>query len=45
MLKRVYGALAPRDEDSKHIVENKNKKWKQSYLELNNGSSLETVSK
>ena len=45
MLKRIYGSLAPTDEDSKHIVANKNKKWKQSYLELSNGSSLETVTK
>lgn len=45
MLKRVYGSLAPTDEDSKHIIENKNKKWKQSYLELSNGASLETVTK
>jgi hypothetical protein len=45
MIKEVYGTLSPRDEDSREIRSAKLKVWKQSYLELLNGSSLETLSK
>lgn len=45
MLRDVYGVLCPIDNDSKYIAENRARKWKQHYLELTNGSSLETVTK
>lgn len=45
IIRDVYWVLAPNDADSKYIVENSKKKRKQSYLELTNGASIETVSK
>lgn len=44
-LREVFGVLSPRDDISKEIRSAKLKQWKQSYLELINGSSIETLSK